>query len=129
MAVARLRGIRLAPRKARIIAKMIRGKDVTQAINELRFMNKAGSQEFFKLLVSAVANAEDKGEEAAELGEEELQHAEVEQHGAQAAEEDGHWQHAERPHRVGGVAKDKGGSVMRVSQQARRLAASPPNGG
>ena len=62
MAVARLRGIRLAPRKARIIAKMIRGKDVTQAINELRFMNKAGSQEFFKLLVSAVANAEDKGE-------------------------------------------------------------------
>ncbi len=62
MAVARLNGLRVAPRKARIIANLVRGKDVTAAINALRFMNKAGAREFFKLIVSAVANAEDKGE-------------------------------------------------------------------
>jgi large subunit ribosomal protein L22 len=59
MAVARLNNTRLAPRKARIIANLVRGKDVGAAINILRFMNKAGAREFFKLIVSAVANAED----------------------------------------------------------------------
>lgn len=62
MATARLRNLRIAPRKARIIADLVRGKDVSSAINTLRFMNKSGSREFFKLIVSAVANAEDKGE-------------------------------------------------------------------
>ena len=62
MATARLRNLRIAPRKARIIADLVRGQDVTTAINTLRFMNKSGSREFFKLIVSAVANAEDKGE-------------------------------------------------------------------
>jgi large subunit ribosomal protein L22 len=63
MAVARLRQVRIAPRKARIIADLVRGKDVGTAINALRFMsNKAGAHEFFKLIVSAVANAEDQGE-------------------------------------------------------------------
>jgi large subunit ribosomal protein L22 len=62
MATATLHYIRIAPRKLRIIANMIRGKDVTTAINHLRFMNKSGSRELFKLLVSAVANAEDQGE-------------------------------------------------------------------
>ena len=62
MAVARLNNIRLAPRKARIIANLVRGKDVGTAINTLRFMNKAGAREFFKLIVSAVANAEDQKE-------------------------------------------------------------------
>ena len=62
MATARLRYLRVAPRKCRVIANLIRGKDVTTAINELRFMNKAASREFFKLVVSAVANAEDKGD-------------------------------------------------------------------
>lgn len=62
MAVARLRHLRLAPRKARIIANIVRGKDVGTAINSLRFMNKSGAREFFKLIVSAVANAEDQGE-------------------------------------------------------------------
>ena len=62
MATARLSYLRVAPRKARIIADLVRGKDVTYAINTLRFMNKAGAREFFKLIVSAVANAEDRGE-------------------------------------------------------------------
>jgi large subunit ribosomal protein L22 len=63
MAVARLNNVRIAPRKMRVIANAIRGKDVTAAIHSLRFMEKAGSREFFKLLVSAVANAEDQGEQ------------------------------------------------------------------
>jgi large subunit ribosomal protein L22 len=62
MAVARLRQIRIAPRKLRIIANLVRGKDVSSAINTLRFMNKSGAREMFKLIVSAVANAEDTGE-------------------------------------------------------------------
>ena len=41
---------------------MVRGKDVSSAINALRFMNKSGAREMFKLIVSAVANAEDTGE-------------------------------------------------------------------
>lgn len=63
MATARLSHIRVAPRKMRVIAKLIRGQKVDTAINTLRFMNKAGSREFFKLLVSAVANAEDQGQD------------------------------------------------------------------
>ena len=66
MAVARLRNLRLAPRKARIIANLVRGKHVGAAINTLRFMHKDGAQEFFKLIVSAVANAEDQGEDDVE---------------------------------------------------------------
>ena len=63
MATAKLNQVRIAPRKMRVIANMIRGKDVTQAIHSLRFLPKSGSKEFFKLIVSAVANAEDKGED------------------------------------------------------------------
>ncbi|MBK6918152.1 MAG: 50S ribosomal protein L22 [Deltaproteobacteria bacterium] len=62
MSTARLSHVRIAPRKLRVLAKMLRGMPVTRAINSLRFMNKSGSREFFKLLVSAVANAEDRGQ-------------------------------------------------------------------
>jgi large subunit ribosomal protein L22 len=62
MSTAKLSHVRIAPRKLRTLAKMLRGMPVTRAINSLRFMNKSGSRELFKLLVSAVANAEDKGE-------------------------------------------------------------------
>lgn len=62
MAIARLNNTRLTPRKARIIVNMIRETRVTTAINNLRFLHKAGAKQFFKLLVSAVANAEDKGD-------------------------------------------------------------------
>ena len=61
-ATAKLSYVRIAPRKLRIIANMIRGKKVTSAINNLRFTQNSGSRELFKLLVSAVANAEDKGD-------------------------------------------------------------------
>ncbi len=62
MATAKLRYLRVAPRKMRIIANMVRGQKVTSAINNLRFTQKSGAREVFKLLVSAVANAEDQGD-------------------------------------------------------------------
>jgi large subunit ribosomal protein L22 len=62
MATAKLRYVRIAPRKLRVIANLIRGQKVSAAINSLRFLEKSGSRELFKLLVSAVANAEDQGE-------------------------------------------------------------------
>jgi large subunit ribosomal protein L22 len=62
MATAKLRYVRIAPRKLRVIANLIRGQKVSTAINSLRFLEKSGSRELFKLLVSAVANAEDQGE-------------------------------------------------------------------
>ena len=61
-ATAKLRYVRISPRKLRVIANMIRGQKVATAINQLRFLNRSGAQEFFKLLVSAVANAEDRGD-------------------------------------------------------------------
>jgi len=61
-ATARLSYVRVTPRKMRVIANMIRGQKVGSAINALRFLNRSGSRELFKLLVSAVANAEDKGD-------------------------------------------------------------------
>jgi large subunit ribosomal protein L22 len=62
MAIARLSHARITPRKARIIANLIRGKQVARAIDDLRFLHKSGAKQFFKLLVSAVANAEDTGD-------------------------------------------------------------------
>ena len=61
MATAKLRYVRIAPRKLRVLAKMLRGQPVTTAIENLRFTRKSGSREMFKLLVSAVANAEQAG--------------------------------------------------------------------
>ncbi|RMG96129.1 MAG: 50S ribosomal protein L22 [Deltaproteobacteria bacterium] len=58
MATAKLRYVRIAPRKLRVLADMVRGKPVARAIEELRFTQRSGARPLFKLLVSAVANAE-----------------------------------------------------------------------
>ncbi len=52
--------VRIAPRKARIVADLIRKKPVAQAIEILAFTNKRGAQVLRKLLDSAVANAKVK---------------------------------------------------------------------
>ena len=52
-----LRFLRLAPRKARLVADVIRGKDVNSALGLLKFINKAASGHIAKLIRSAVANA------------------------------------------------------------------------
>ena len=55
---ATLRFLRIAPRKVRLVADMIRGKPVQDAINALRFTRKSASLPLRKLIESAVANAE-----------------------------------------------------------------------
>ncbi len=56
-AKAHARQIRISPQKARLIADLVRGKDVETAINTLRFMPKKGARILRKVIESAVANA------------------------------------------------------------------------
>ncbi len=56
---ARLRYLRIAPRKVRLVADLVRGKAVGQALAILKYTPKAASKPVEKLLRSAIANAED----------------------------------------------------------------------
>jgi large subunit ribosomal protein L22 len=57
---ARLRFVRIAPTKARLVADLIRGKRSEEALNILTFTKKASAKILIKLLKSAVANATQK---------------------------------------------------------------------
>ena len=61
-AKAVVRHVGMSPRKMRIIADMVRGKRVEEAMAMLKLMPKKGAVIIRKLLISAVANAEQKGE-------------------------------------------------------------------
>ena len=61
-AVARARYIRIAPRKARLVADLIRGKSAEQASQILNYTRKAAAPLIKKVLLSAIANAENKGD-------------------------------------------------------------------
>lgn len=54
---ARLRYLRMAPRKVRLVADLIRGKSVEEAQNILNFTKKRAALPLLKLLKSAIANA------------------------------------------------------------------------
>jgi large subunit ribosomal protein L22 len=56
---AHLRFLRMAPRKVALVASLVRGKPVGDALNILRFTRKAAAKPLSKLLKSAVANASD----------------------------------------------------------------------
>jgi len=64
---ARLHNYRQSPRKAALVAHMIRGKKVAVAQRELSFLPKKASPVFAKLLASAVANARAAGASPEEL--------------------------------------------------------------
>ena len=55
---ASVRGVRLSVDKGRLVADMIRGKKVDQAINILNFTQKKAAGIIKKALESAIANAE-----------------------------------------------------------------------
>jgi large subunit ribosomal protein L22 len=59
---AHLRFLRAAPRKVRLVADLIRGKNVQEAVNILHFTNKHAAKPLEKLLKSAIANAENRQE-------------------------------------------------------------------
>lgn len=52
------RNVRIAPRKARLVVDLIRGKSVEEAAAILRFTPRSASPIVEKVLSSAVANAE-----------------------------------------------------------------------
>ena len=59
---ARLKGFRVSPNKARLVADQIRGKGVDEALKILDLSPKRFARTLAKLLRSAVANAEQKNE-------------------------------------------------------------------
>jgi large subunit ribosomal protein L22 len=56
---AKLRFLPLSPQKVRLVIDLIRGKDVNEALEMLRFVQKRSAQPVRKLLASAVSNAEE----------------------------------------------------------------------
>lgn len=60
--VAKLRYHQASPQKVRLVADLIRGKDVQQAADILHLTKKAAAKPLEKLLRSALANAENQDE-------------------------------------------------------------------
>ncbi len=59
---ARSRHLQASAQKVRLVADLIRGKDVQEAVEHPRLTNKAAAQHLQKLLKSAIANAENRDE-------------------------------------------------------------------
>lgn len=59
-AKAILRYVRVAPRKARLVVDLIRGKQVGEALSALKFIPRGASKVVEKVLKSAIANAQQK---------------------------------------------------------------------
>lgn len=56
-----------SPRKVRLVTDLVKGKPVSEALTVLEFEMKRASDPIAKLLKSAVANAEKKGEDPKSL--------------------------------------------------------------
>lgn len=55
---AQLNGLRIAPRKVRLLVNLIKRKNVQAAVEQLAFITKRPSSPLVKLIESAVANAQ-----------------------------------------------------------------------
>lgn len=53
-----LKGVHLSPQRARLVADLVRGKKVDQALSILTFTPKRGAEIIKKVVESAIANAE-----------------------------------------------------------------------
>ena len=56
-ATAKVTGVRIAPRKCRLVVDLVRGKKVADALGILANVNKSASPVVAKLIKSAAANA------------------------------------------------------------------------
>ena len=63
-AVAKLNNVPSSPRKMRLVADMIRGKRVTQALGLLKFTANSGAPKLEKRLLSALSNWQAANEDA-----------------------------------------------------------------
>ena len=68
-AFAKLTNVPSSPRKMRLVADMVRGKEVFRALGILKFSNKQAAAALEKLVRSAVANWEQKNEQKADAGQ------------------------------------------------------------
>jgi large subunit ribosomal protein L22 len=59
-ATATLRYLKASPQKVRLVADLVRGKKVEEALQILRFTKRSCARDLEKLVRSAVANAENK---------------------------------------------------------------------
>lgn len=59
-AIAKLRKVPTSPRKMRLIVNLIRGQQVNRALDILKFELKQGKEKLEKLLLSAIANWQQK---------------------------------------------------------------------
>jgi large subunit ribosomal protein L22 len=55
-AVAKLRNVPTSPRKMRMVADLVRGKQVNSALGLLKFEANSGAEKIEKLLLSALSN-------------------------------------------------------------------------
>ncbi len=62
-----LKNYRQSPRKVRLVADVVRGKKVTDAIAMLRFVDKRAAGPFAKVIESAIANAIQAGKQVDRL--------------------------------------------------------------
>ena len=56
------RHVRMSPTKVRRVVDVVRGMDVNEALNVLRFAPQAASEPVYKVVASAAANAENTTE-------------------------------------------------------------------
>jgi large subunit ribosomal protein L22 len=64
IAFAKLNNCPTSPRKMRLVADLVRGQKVENALNILKFSQKEASRRVEKLLLSAIANWQAKNEDA-----------------------------------------------------------------
>jgi large subunit ribosomal protein L22 len=62
--IAKLNNCPTSPRKMRLVADMIRGEEINKALDLLKFSSKKASRNLEKLLLSAIANWQNKNENA-----------------------------------------------------------------
>lgn len=62
-----LKNYRQSPRKVRLLADMVRGKQVAKALSILQFVDKRAAEPFAKVIRSAVANAKSAGKNVENL--------------------------------------------------------------